>query len=147
MGIGDWGLGIGAWAQSPIPNPQSPIPNPQSPSPNLFSGLNNINDNENSRLLLNSVYNNSENLFQTDTNTVDNTIRFNQNNNYQMGGFSNIFGSNNYNYREEREEYVYISATGKKYHGRPQCGRMKSSTKVTVSKARNLGLEPCMKCY
>ena len=48
---------------------------------------------------------------------------------------------------EEREEYVYISRTGAKYHGRPTCGRMKTSSKVTISKAKALGLTPCMKCY
>ena len=56
-----------------------------------------------------------------------------------------------YNDEEEEEdgddEYVYISRTGFKYHGSPQCGRMKSSTMVTRKKAESLGLEPCMKCY
>ena len=45
------------------------------------------------------------------------------------------------------ERYVYISRTGAKYHGRPQCGRMKESTRVTLTKAESLGLTPCMKCY
>ena len=48
---------------------------------------------------------------------------------------------------EENSEYVYISRTGSKYHGSPQCGRMKVSTCVSLREAESLGLEPCMKCY
>ena len=45
------------------------------------------------------------------------------------------------------DEYVYISRTGSKYHGSPQCGRMRTSTMVSIKEAESLGLEPCMKCY
>jgi len=37
--------------------------------------------------------------------------------------FNNNFLNNNNNRIQEREEeYVYISRTGSKYHGGPQCG-------------------------
>ena len=48
---------------------------------------------------------------------------------------------------QESEEYVYVSRTGCKFHGRPTCGRMKSSTKMTLIEAKRMGLTPCMKCY
>ena len=48
---------------------------------------------------------------------------------------------------EGDEEFVYISRTGSKYHGNPECGRMKISTMVSRKKAESLGLEPCMRCY
>lgn len=51
-----------------------------------------------------------------------------------------------YNY-DNKVRYVYISRTGKKYHGRKMCGRMKTSKRVTLSRAEGIGLSPCLKCY
>ena len=48
---------------------------------------------------------------------------------------------------EDKEEDVYISTYGSKYHRSSQCGRMKSSTMVSIREAESRGLEPCMKCY
>ena len=48
---------------------------------------------------------------------------------------------------EGSDEYVYISRTGSKYHGSPQCGRMRTSTCVSLKEAESQGLEPCMRCY
>ena len=45
--------------------------------------------------------------------------------------------------------YVWLSATGSKYHNRPDCGRMNpdNARQVTLSEAENAGFEPCAKCY
>ena len=67
--------------------------------------------------------------------------------NYNSSNINSNINSNNGMERIREEEYVYISRTGSKYHGRPTCGRMKSSSKVTLSKAESMGLTPCMKCY
>lgn len=44
---------------------------------------------------------------------------------------------------------VWISATGKKYHRIPNCGRMNPSraTHISLSKAKQLGFSPCSKCF
>lgn len=44
---------------------------------------------------------------------------------------------------------VWISATGKKYHNKPDCGRMNPNTasQVTISEAQKRGLEACQKCF
>ena len=109
----------------------------------LFTNNNTLYNN------ISNYNNNSNNLFSNSilSTTHQNTYNNNQNNNY-----SNIFGLNPFNNNnrvetEKKEEYVYISATGHKYHGRPQCGRMKSSSKLTISRAEALGLTPCMRCY
>ena len=97
--------------------------------------INEINNdgNNNNRINSNNIYNNSI----TNNLTYDSSNIFNTNYN----SYSNIYGN------KEEEEYVYISATGKKYHGRPTCGRMKSSTKVSIKRAEAMGLDPCRKCY
>ena len=100
----------------------------------LFSNNININsnrDNNNDNYLFSRAYPNS---------TYDNTLI--NTNNYSL--FSNTFNGGN---ERKKEEYVYISATGSKYHGRSTCGRMKTSSRVTLSKAEAMGLGPCMKCY
>ena len=107
-----------------------------SESISLFNSNSNRNNNNNSNNgLFNGLYNN--NINNDITNLFTN---YNSNN-----GYSNI--DNRREIQREPEEYVYISRTGSKYHGRPTCGRMKSSSKVTISKAEALGLTPCMKCY
>ena len=118
---------------------------------------NNNNESESKRYLLfgDSNINNNNNISEDEHNifgrglnntTFENTC-FNNNYNFSES-ISHI--SNNLNRRNEvikEEEYVYISATGHKYHGRSRCGRMKSSRRVTLSRAESLGLGPCMKCY
>ena len=101
---------------------------------NINSNVNNNNSNNNS--LFNNLNINNENTrIFTNFNSSNNNI----NNNYLF--------NNNIIEEPAQEEYVYVSRTGSKYHGRPQCGRMKSSTRMTLSKAESLGLGPCMKCY
>ena len=45
--------------------------------------------------------------------------------------------------------YVWISATGSKYHNKNDCGTMNPSkaSRVTTEEARSRGLEPCQKCF
>lgn len=53
-------------------------------------------------------------------------------------------------YEEEYyEEYVWIPATGQRYHCRPDCGRMNPNTarEVTISEAESQGYTPCGNCY
>ena len=105
---------------------------------------NNISNESNGCLLINDINNNENNIFNN-RNTSTNLF---QNSNYNSSNISNtnyISYSNIYDNKEE--EYVYISATGKKYHGRPTCGRMKSSTRVSLKRAEAMGLGPCLKCY
>ena len=44
---------------------------------------------------------------------------------------------------------VYITATGKKYHSKPNCGQTDTSKvrKATLEEAKAQGLEPCQKCH
>ena len=105
-------------------------------SNNLFSNYNNNSNN----LLSNYNNNRFDNLFNS---TNENTYTNSYNN---LDSISNIL-SNNLRNERVKETYVFVSATGKKYHGRPQCGRMKTSRKVTLSNAAAMGLGPCLKCY
>ena len=116
--------------------------------------INNNNDeeNENRRSSDNLLFSEPNSLFSSNINNLNNNGLFNNNINNEMTRLFTNYNSNTNNInngmeRIREEEYVYISRTGSKYHGRPQCGRMKSSTKVTLSKAESLGLTPCMKCY
>ena len=45
--------------------------------------------------------------------------------------------------------YVWISATGSKYHNKNNCGTMNpgKASKVTLEEARRRGLDPCQKCF
>lgn len=47
------------------------------------------------------------------------------------------------------EEYVWLSATGSKYHNKPDCGNMNpdNAYQVTISYAEENGYDPCKKCY
>lgn len=45
------------------------------------------------------------------------------------------------------ETYVYISASGSKYHKKSNCSNMKSATKITLKTAKQRGYQPCSKCY
>lgn len=51
--------------------------------------------------------------------------------------------------QEPQEEMVWISATGSKYHSRPDCGQIDPSTswQLSVSEAEAQGYEPCKKCH
>ena len=48
---------------------------------------------------------------------------------------------------EPQEAMVWVTATGSKYHSRPNCGNTKSSSQVPISRAIAMGLEPCKRCY
>lgn len=50
---------------------------------------------------------------------------------------------------KEEVQYCWKTATGKKYHSINNCGKTnpKNATKITVDKAKSLGLTPCSKCY
>ena len=49
----------------------------------------------------------------------------------------------------KQEEQVWISATGEKYHSKPNCGRMNpdNARQMSRSEAETSGYEPCKKCY
>lgn len=49
--------------------------------------------------------------------------------------------------QEYKENYVYISRTGSKYHSNSSCSNMNDPGYVPLSKAQQMGLEPCKKCY
>ena len=103
---------------------------------NLLSNINNNNNEINNNRFFNGGFNSNSNINNELT-------RISTNDNFN----NNFLNNNNNRIQEREEEYVYISRTGSKYHGRPQCGRMKVSTRVTLSKAEAMGLGPCMKCY
>ena len=44
---------------------------------------------------------------------------------------------------------VWISATGSKYHNKPNCGRMNpdKARQISLSEAKSRGFEPCSKCF
>ena len=44
-------------------------------------------------------------------------------------------------------DYVYVSATGRKYHRVATCSNMASPQKILLSDAKKQGYEPCAKCY
>ena len=103
-----------------------------------------------------NILNSDENiLINSDLNNKNNKDIINNEQNKEKSSILRILNGSNTNFINEesqemiqpQEEYVYVSKTGSKYHGRPQCGRMKSSTKMTLSRAKSLGLGPCMKCY
>lgn len=48
---------------------------------------------------------------------------------------------------QNKEQTVYVTATGHKYHRIPKCGNTKSSRPVTLQEAEDMGLSPCKKCF
>lgn len=48
---------------------------------------------------------------------------------------------------ESAEKTVYVSATGSKYHSKPNCGNMSSATEITLSEAQSRGLTACSRCW
>ena len=69
------------------------------------------------------------------------------NNNNNKGNSS--INSNQVVDKEPQTGKVWISATGKKYHNKPDCGRMnpKTGSQLTISEAKRRGLEACKKCF
>ena len=53
--------------------------------------------------------------------------------------------SQNTSSEQVKEDVVYRTPSGKRYHIDPDCGG-KNSYSVTISKAKNAGLTPCKKC-
>lgn len=45
------------------------------------------------------------------------------------------------------EKMVYVSATGSKYHSKPDCGNMSSAKEITLSEAQSRGLTACSRCW
>ena len=45
------------------------------------------------------------------------------------------------------ENTVWIPDSGKKYHKSPDCSNMKSPQSVSLGHAKELGYEPCKRCY
>lgn len=45
------------------------------------------------------------------------------------------------------ENMVWIPSSGKKYHSNSSCSNMTDPSRVTVSRAKQLGYTPCKKCY
>lgn len=48
---------------------------------------------------------------------------------------------------ESTEKTVYVSATGSKYHSKPDCGNMTSAKEITLSEAQSRGLTACSRCW
>lgn len=46
----------------------------------------------------------------------------------------------------KKDDTVWITKSGKKYHRKSNCGNMKNPTKTTIDKAEKKGLKPCKKC-
>ena len=49
--------------------------------------------------------------------------------------------------KEVKENVVWISGSGKKYHSNPNCSKMRSPIQMDLLKAIEKGYEPCGKCY
>lgn len=49
--------------------------------------------------------------------------------------------------KREAEKTVYVSATGSKYHSKPDCGNMSSAKEITLSEAQSRGLTACSRCW
>lgn len=49
--------------------------------------------------------------------------------------------------QNEAEKTVYVSATGSKYHSKPDCGNMSSAKEITLSEAQSRGLTACSRCW
>lgn len=48
---------------------------------------------------------------------------------------------------QPEEPMVWIPASGNKYHSTSSCSGMNNPTQVTLSKAQNMGYEPCKRCH
>lgn len=45
------------------------------------------------------------------------------------------------------EQMVWIPVSGSKYHSKASCSNMKNPSKVTKTRAIELGYSPCSRCY
>ena len=74
-----------------------------------------------------------------------NSIPITNSNSYAGG--NNYSTGNNSNYN--KSQTAYLSATGNKYHSKPNCGNMNpnKATKTTVAKAEASGCGRCSKCW
>lgn len=48
---------------------------------------------------------------------------------------------------DKKANEVYITASGTKYHSKPNCGSTKSARSIDKDEAERRGYEPCKKCY
>ena len=48
---------------------------------------------------------------------------------------------------ETTEKMVWVSSSGSKYHNNAGCSNMKNPSQITLSKAKQLGYEPCSRCH
>ena len=48
---------------------------------------------------------------------------------------------------QRTEKTVYVSASGSKYHSKPNCGNMSSASRVTIAEAQSRGLTACSRCW
>lgn len=48
---------------------------------------------------------------------------------------------------QQTGQMVYVSASGSKYHSRPDCGNMSGAKQIPLSEAVARGLTPCSRCY
>ena len=52
-------------------------------------------------------------------------------------------------YEESYTEYVWLSATGSKYHSKPDCGKMNPNTayQIPLEEAQARNIQPCKNCH
>lgn len=64
---------------------------------------------------------------------------------YQEAGTGNVSQTDT----DRKEQMVWLSTTGEKYHNKPDCGRMNpnKARQVALSEAKRRGYGACSKCY
>ena len=111
----------------------------------------NSNSNSNSNDNCNESYDSLLNKDNSSHNSLNQSL-FNsgvKNNKLFDNSYSNFNDSETISEREidnDKVIYVYISNTGKKFHSKPKCRRMKISIKVALEDAKNLGKTQCSLC-
>ncbi|HAT4314319.1 TPA: hypothetical protein I9097_001584 [Clostridium perfringens] len=73
----------------------------------------------------------------------------NSNSNNSSNTNSNSYSSNNPQPSKPVGDMVYITATGKKYHRKNNCGKTNPArtSYIPLSEAESMGYSPCSKCY
>ncbi|EHK2406483.1 hypothetical protein GNF54_04760 [Clostridium perfringens] len=73
----------------------------------------------------------------------------NSNSNNSSNTNSNSYSSNNHQPSKPVGDMVYITATGKKYHRKNNCGKTNPArtSYIPLSEAESMGYSPCSKCY
>ena len=106
---------------------------------------NDITNNDNSDESFNSLLNQDNSSDENSNRSLFNSgVR---NNNLCNNSYSNFDPSESINEREiNNDNYVYISNTGKKYHSKQNCRKMKISIKVPLEAAKYLGKKQCSLC-